>query len=175
LLGALSVARRSPPRGFTLIEAMITLAVAAILLTLALPTWGDFAARHKLVAASETLAGDLALARHEAVQRGTPVYVVPQPGAAWCYAISTDPGCDCRTAGTVCALRVVDAGEHRGVELLAARSVRFEPVDGRSDGGVAATWRAGRRYAAEVRVHPLGRARVCSTAAPLRGVPACGT
>lgn len=165
--------RRRPPQGFTLVEAMLTLAVAAILLALALPSWGDFAARHRLVAAGETLAGDLALARHEAVQRGTPVYVVPRAGAAWCYAISTDPGCDCRSAAAVCALRVVDAGEHRGVELMAAQPVRFEPVDGRSDGGVAATWRAGRAYAAEVRVHPLGRARLCSSAAPLRGVPAC--
>jgi len=142
------------------------------------PTWSDFAARHKLVAAGHTLAADLALARHEAVRRGAPVYLVPRAGAAWCYAISTDPGCDCHAvvAGrTACALRVVTAFEHAGVELVAAQPLRFEPQDGRSTGGTAALWRAGRSYGAEVRVHPLGRARLCGSAAPLHGVPACGT
>jgi len=165
--------RAAPQRGFTLVEAVIVLAVTAILLALALPSWGSFTTRARLLSASEALVHDLGLARQEAAQRGVPLYLLPQAGTAWCWAISAQAGCDCRQPAASCALRVVDATEHRGVELLAAHTMRFDPADGRSDGGLAAAWRASSAYAAQVHVHPFGRARLCSSGAALRGVPAC--
>jgi len=165
--------RAVPRRGFTLVEAVLVLAVTAILLALALPNWSGFGARARLLSAGEALVHDLGLARHEAAQRGVPLYLLPQAGAQWCWAISDQAGCDCRQPAASCALRVVGASEHRGVELLAAHPMRFDPADGRSDGGLAAAWRASNAYAAQVHVHPFGRARLCSSGAALRGVPAC--
>lgn len=160
--------------GFTLIEALLVASVTAVLLTLAVPSYGEFTARHRLLAAAEGMALDLALARSEAAQRGVPVYLLPRAGARdWCYAVSADPGCDCRAPVSRCALRVVAAGEHAGVELPGGQPVGFDPASGRSDGGTAGQWRAGAHYAAEVRVHAAGRARVCSTRTPMPGIAAC--
>ncbi|HMM83920.1 MAG: GspH/FimT family pseudopilin [Gammaproteobacteria bacterium] len=160
--------------GFTLIEALLVASVTAVLLTLAVPSYSEFTARHRLLAAAEGMALDLALARSEAAQRGVPVYLLPRAGERdWCYAVSADPGCDCRAPVPNCALRVVSAGEHGGVALPAGQPVRFDPASGRSDGGTAGQWRAGARHAAEVRVHAAGRARVCSPSAPMPGVAAC--
>ena len=39
---------RRPCRGLTLLESMVTLAIVAILTTLALPTFGSMMARHRL-------------------------------------------------------------------------------------------------------------------------------
>jgi prepilin-type N-terminal cleavage/methylation domain-containing protein len=170
-------ATRSPnrlrARGFTLLEAMVTIAVAAVLLLVAVPTYGDFAARHRLMAVSESMAHDMGLARLEAAQRGVPVYVVARPGPDWCYAITTRADCDCRPAQASCALRRVARQDHAGLQLVEARTVSFDPSSGRAEGGLAAAWKIGDRFATEVHVHPAGRARVCTAGGPLRGVPAC--
>lgn len=54
-------------RGLTLIELLIAVAVLGVLAALALPDLGPRMARHRLAAAAETLALDLAEARVEAV------------------------------------------------------------------------------------------------------------
>lgn len=163
--------------GFTLVEATMVLAVTAILVAMALPMWGSLSARQQVLGAGETLVHGLALARQEAVRRGVPLYLVPHPGAQWCWAISTQPGCDCRQAGADCAWRRASAGDTPGVDLAQAQGMRFDPHDGRASGGLAATWRAAPARpdtgAAEVHVHPFGRTRLCARGAPLPGVPAC--
>ncbi len=161
-------------RGFTLIEALLTLAVAAVLATLAVPSYGDFAARHRLLAVSETMAQDLGLARFEAAQRGAPVHVVGHAGPAWCYAVATSPDCDCRTPQAACVLHRVGAEDHPGIRLLDARAVTFDPAGVQATGTRAARWQHGERWATEVHVHPAGRSRVCAAGPPMRGVAACG-
>lgn len=60
----------SRPKGFTLLELMITLSVAAILLTIALPSFRGLMHRSQVSSASNELLGSLAYARTEAVNRG---------------------------------------------------------------------------------------------------------
>lgn len=55
--------------GFTLIEALFGIAVLAVLTALAIPSVQGLSAQSRAAAAAEQLAGDLALARTEAVKR----------------------------------------------------------------------------------------------------------
>lgn len=60
-------------RGFTLIELMVTLTVAAILLTVAVPSYREFIQSTRLSTQVNLLLSDLNVARSEAVKRRTPV------------------------------------------------------------------------------------------------------
>jgi type IV fimbrial biogenesis protein FimT len=62
-------------RGFTLIELMVTIAILAITLGLAVPSFQEFVARNRLAAATNELVSALALARSEAVKRAARVTV----------------------------------------------------------------------------------------------------
>lgn len=62
-------------RGFTLVELAVTLAVAAILLTLATPSFAELLRRNRLAAAGNELVTALHVARAEALRRGRPVSV----------------------------------------------------------------------------------------------------
>lgn len=79
--------RLLPPRiisGFTLIELMITLVVAAILLAFAIPSFDRFINRTNLSSEINNLVGILSLARSEAVTRRQRVTICR----------TTDPDCD---------------------------------------------------------------------------------
>ena len=62
-------------RGFSLIELMVTIAVAAILLGIAAPSFQDLVIRNRLATNANQLVTALNLARSEAIKRGFPVTV----------------------------------------------------------------------------------------------------
>jgi type IV fimbrial biogenesis protein FimT len=68
--------------GFTLVELMITLAVAAILLMIAVPSFKHILVETHLSDVNNDLAGDLQYARTEAVSRQVNV-AVAQSGGSW--------------------------------------------------------------------------------------------
>lgn len=76
-------------RGLTLIEAMITLAVAAILLTLAVPSLQDFIIRNRMSTEVNNFIAALYVARSEAVKRLRDVSLCPTTTGTSCAA-STD-------------------------------------------------------------------------------------
>ena len=67
-------------RGFTIIEAMIVVTIAAILAAVALPAYNDFVRNQRVKNASFDLFSTLVLARSEAVTRNTTVTVTPSGG-----------------------------------------------------------------------------------------------
>ena len=167
--------------GFTLLELVIALTLIGLFGAIALPSFASLVARQRLHAAAHHLQADIALARQAAGRRARPVHLAFQPGAQWCYMLSTGPAGDCRQASTSAAtaaldgvIRVVRAADHPGVLLLEAGAMA---LDGRSGGSLVGPARA--RFASpeglqlQVSLGPLGRASVCAPAAKVAGMPAC--
>jgi type IV fimbrial biogenesis protein FimT len=159
-------------RGVTLIELMIALAIAVVLLSLALPSMLAGLQRQRLKGAAENLAADLNEARFEAARRGVNVHFGFTPGAEWCYAATTSPGCDCRTRQP-CQIKAVRANDHRHVGLVDAQGTMFTPDSGaRTDGGSALLQvPTGDRL--RVELSGMGRARICAPEGGMPGYPAC--
>jgi len=69
-------ARRAAP-GFSLIELMVTVGVAAVLSTIALPSFMELIRTNRLITAADQFNADLLIARREAIKRNTRVLVCP--------------------------------------------------------------------------------------------------
>jgi type IV fimbrial biogenesis protein FimT len=101
-------------RGFTLIELMITLAIAAILLTVGIPSFNEVIKNSRLSTQVNSLVTALSLGRSEAVKRGQSVTICKSANGTSCVVevgswSSSDDGwivfVDTNSDG------VVDAGE----------------------------------------------------------------
>jgi type IV fimbrial biogenesis protein FimT len=120
--------------GHSLVEAMIVVAVLAIVLSMAIPSYVAMTSRARLRAVADHLRSDVSEARTQALQRGQPVYVSfgrSADGAQWCWALSVQPGCDCMqpaSSNRYCYL-AVDASRVPAVHLTrAASSLRYPQV-----------------------------------------------
>lgn len=81
---------RRAERGFTLVELMTVVAIVAILVTVAAPSFAEMVATQRVRAAASALTESLWLARAEATKRNTDVgFSFTDPRAGW---IIPDPG-----------------------------------------------------------------------------------
>ena len=125
-------------RGFTLIELMVVVALVAIILVLAAPSFKDMLVMRRLRGASAELVTDVQFARSEAVSRQQGVVLrferAGPTGPQTCYSIAAcrDPAwvgctCDCyQGAGNSCAA-AVNATEIRTVKIAIETGVRVDP------------------------------------------------
>jgi type IV fimbrial biogenesis protein FimT len=79
----LSALLKSREKGFTLIELMVTLALAIIIATIAVPSYRAFIVNQQLTAASGDFMASLLQARSEAVRLGRNVALAPADGTDW--------------------------------------------------------------------------------------------
>lgn len=75
--------RRGRNGGFSLIELMITVVIAAILLAVAIPGFRSIIQNNRLVTSANQLVTGLTVARSEAVKRGREVVIRPTTGTNW--------------------------------------------------------------------------------------------
>lgn len=155
---------------------MIVVTVAALLGAISLPSMAGLLGRHRLQAAAHHLQADLALARQEALRRGQTAHLVLHPGAHWCYALSLGVARDCRSpSGTGgAALAVVRADRYPEVVLLQAATMTLDARDGTSlQGQGRAEFASARGERLTVQLSHLGRASLCTPAAPIAGIAGC--
>ena len=75
---------RITKNGFTVIDLMMTLAVAAVLLALAIPSFNTLALNKRITAQTNEFLSSLALARSEALKRVSPVTVCRSANGTTC-------------------------------------------------------------------------------------------
>lgn len=170
-------------QGFTLLEAMITIAIIGIIAALAVPSYQDMLERNRLKEAAESLANDIKFARTEAIKQSANVTLTVNADNN-CYGIATGTdACDC-TDGTSCTLRIVDTNTFQGVNIagtFAGNIVTFEFRRGTVTApslpnlnDLASTTLSTTRYSAQINVNNVGRVTVCSSGAnPLIPYPDC--
>lgn len=119
--------RRARDRGFTLVELLIVVAVLAVILTLAAPSFREMIEMQRLRGTSAQLTTDIQFARSEAVSRQEVVAISFEPSATGmsCYILHTWPGdlnqprCSCSAPeGSRCPVAVPPAPQPREIRTL---------------------------------------------------------
>lgn len=86
-----------PPRGFSLIELLVTISIVAILVVMAVPNFRSWMNDARIRTAAESIQNGLRNARNEAAQRGTYVRfeLTSASGAAWrfCQLATVEQTC----------------------------------------------------------------------------------
>ena len=70
-------------QGLTLIELMITIVIAAILLSIAIPSFNHLIQRNRITTYANEMATTVNLARSEAIKRGTSIVITSAAGNDW--------------------------------------------------------------------------------------------
>ncbi|QBE67085.1 type-4 fimbrial pilin related signal peptide protein [Pseudoduganella lutea] len=166
-----------PVAAFTLVEAMVTLAVAAILLGAAAPAYHAMLERHAVRAASADLLAALHLARSQAIGRGENIVVAPvdAAGTAWRdgWAVFADTDGDARPGpGETVLFRHGPAADRLDIR---SRLSDTTPPFYVAYNGAGRSCRAGNNLATNwgtlslqlgstrrnIKINMLGRARLC--------------
>ena len=85
----MSTLRRAGPAGFTLIEVVVVIAIVAILLALAVPSFVATTQRFRTLGEINNFAHDLQFARTEAIKQGVSVTVCASSDGATCLKANT--------------------------------------------------------------------------------------
>jgi type IV fimbrial biogenesis protein FimT len=156
----------------TLLELMVALGILALLMSLALPSFGSLLARQRLKSAAEHLSFDMAELRFMAAQRGLPLHMHFRTGTDWCYALATAPGCSCQVVQS-CQLKTVRAKDHPGVLLAEGQNLLFDAQPGAGARSGSAMLQGADGAQLRVGLTPLGRPAVCAPGAAVAGYARC--
>lgn len=171
--------------GFTLIELLVTVAVVAVLLAAAVPSFTEFFDKSRVRGAADDIVSMISTSRGDAVKVNRNVTVtVGGTTAAWCVGANqaatpavTQPivasvACDC-TAAAACMVdgqeRVVSSARYSGSTVSAVGGTFV--IDGRLGtlvGLAGPTFDVNSpsgKYALRVTVSPMGHTRACTPAA----------
>ncbi len=169
-------------RGFTLIEAALTLAILAVLVCGAAPNFVGLIERQRLAGLAAQLATDVQFARSASVQRNEALRLSFY-SAAWgsCYVVHSGARNQCACAATsttaTCTgdavqVKTVVVPASTGLSVQAnAASILFDPLHGTST--PTGTLRAVSPTAGSIHhvVNVLGRVRTCSPDGATPAVP----
>ncbi|MGV6826832.1 MAG: GspH/FimT family pseudopilin [bacterium] len=176
--------------GFTLTEMLITIAVGAILVAVAIPSYSNMVEKRKLTGAAELIYTQMIAARAEALKRSRDIPLSFVVGANWQLGYA-DTGTSC-TPGTDCVITdynndgdTNDADDNLATFwtseqypdtsiAVTATDVVFDWTTGVADTATVVTLTSD-NYEMQVQMSVLGRARICSDAGATKvgGYPDC--
>jgi type IV fimbrial biogenesis protein FimT len=118
------------PAGFTITELMITLFIASVLATIAVPSYDLLITRNRLVSELNQFVATLHLARSEAIKRGLPVRACTSSDGATCATTGDwDQGWIVRVDGPNTVLKIHPAltgGDTFRGDAKTSNAVRFD-------------------------------------------------
>ena len=161
--------------GFTLTEMLITLAVILIIALVSIPSITTTIQIHRLEAVAENLYENLQLARIQAIQQNTTMYVTFTTGDSWCYGINSGSSCICSNSSS-CSSETVSAQQSGKITLsttgLTGNTISFENTHGAasSSGSVTLTL-YGQSSLIQINISRMGNLQLCSTG--ISGYTAC--
>lgn len=165
--------------GFTLVELLITVAIVALLASLAIPSFAPAIQKQRLKNAAQELQGQLYLAKAEAIKTGQRVYLSAKAGQAACYGFKVGAPCDCASSDedSACTLMRVTPEAGNGVALALSsfsENAYIDPVRGAVQGAGRIQWQNSYGLAIDVGATRIGRIYACSpTANPGSGFQGC--
>lgn len=172
--------------GFTLVESLVALAVAALLACAAAPSLQEAIEARRVDGAALQLAGDIQFARSEATARNRPVrvrfqsdrrgscYVLHTGGARACECDPLRGSSACAGASDSHAIKTVGWPASDRIELSAnVGSLLFDPLHGTTTPTGTLKIEGPRGRAVHHVVNIMGRVRSCSPAGRLTGYPTC--
>ena len=160
--------------GFTLVELLVTLAVIALLASVAAPAMGVFLDKARIRSAAQTLVQELRGARAYALSHAQAVHfsLHQSPGGHWCYGwrdatpcqcTADRPPSSCRTSGDD-RLHSQDSIDFPAVQLITQRpsknALQFSPIRGTATAATIELRNANARV--RIILSPLGRVRTCT-------------
>jgi prepilin-type N-terminal cleavage/methylation domain-containing protein len=174
--------------GFTLVEMMVTVAVAVILIMIAVPSFTDFRQRSAIRGAGEQALSLWNQARFEAAKRNSLVkFGVVESAGSFCLGVATTTSatdstpCDCLTANA-CDIAtfpaVGDQGEWRRVTLASAPTLGqttgvvvldskiVKLTENADEGAITLAGPSGAKaYLLNLRIDRFGRGYLCESTA----------
>ena len=157
--------RQPAAAGFTLIEAIVTVAILGVIMTLVAPSAVDWIVMQRVKSSASELVTDIRFARGESIKRGQPVVLSFKTvaGTQTCYTVHTRAegetrACNCAKgaskacdvspipgfpmlANTLVELKLVAVPASSKVELKPNRAEeRFQSLNGMPDPGMAGSF-----------------------------------
>ncbi|MEO6277104.1 MAG: hypothetical protein ABIP59_04725 [Roseateles sp.] len=146
-----------------MIEVAFVIALLAIILSAAVPSYSSYLARQRLRHVAELLELDLRRARTLSVEEGRNLHVSFQSGPQWCWGTSRQAACNCATGQPRCELGGINYRDYKGTLLQSGQGITFQAGMGR-----ALDWsRIGisndRNQQLYLDLNPLGRPSICGS------------
>jgi len=171
-------------RGISLIEGLVTMSVATLIVTSALPSFHSMVERQRVRGVSDELRGDLFWLRSEAAAKGRMLSLTTAADGT-CYVIYSGPpgACTCQAdAAPVCE---ADAAALKSVTPTTSVKVTMASSKAKTlsyDPGTATMTPTGKLHvtaesglALRLTVAITGRATTCAPAGGIPGAPLCKT
>jgi type IV fimbrial biogenesis protein FimT len=160
-------------RGLTIVELLVAVAITAILVGLATPSFRESIARSRLDGAVSTFAVDLQYTRAEAIRAGvkradmaaTAASIVPTTNG---YRVVTSPAFDGGTTNTVKTVTFPD-----GVKFTGLGTIAFDGLRGTTGAHTIQVTSDYTSAKLTVSTNALGRVSVCSPSGTFPGYPSC--